>query len=157
MKSTAQRLAKSYCRPQTEEEWELLSPYFKNEVTFYSNVDSWQKDFEECGHVYFFQHFNGMLSYSKHPIKERTEIPVSHFLDLMHDRIAPWRLEDDGFVFYASTGQHVLHTTGLKRYHVALPPMSNTVKVDVWDGDKGIEADNVSTYTDLITLIRLIG
>jgi hypothetical protein len=87
----------------------------------------------------------------------KTEIPVSNFIDLLNDSIVPWRLELDGFVFYESTGQHILHTNGLKRYHVTLPPMSNTVKVDAWDGDKGITADGITTYTELITLIRLIG
>jgi len=151
MKSTNERLAESYCRPKTEEEWQSVC----------DGLD-WGFDVQ-----YVLRKYNGgavaygwiapIMTEQFGRVELGTEIPVSHFTDLMHDRLATWRLEEDGFVFYASTGQHVLHTNGLKRYHVTLPPISNTVKVDVWNGDKGIEADNVTTYTDLITLIRLIG
>jgi len=156
MKSTNERLAKSYCRPQTEEEWELLSPYFKNEVTFYSNVDSWQKDFEECGHVYFFQHFNGMLSYSKHPIKERTEIPVSHFINLLHDRIAPWRLADDGFAYLTPMIEVATYPIG--NVTVCFHEGKTSVILDPNDSPwRSHVCSGVKTYTDLITLIQLIG
>jgi len=141
MKSTQERLAESYCRPQTEEEWVSLIGYVP---VIGHTLCAWSDGF-------------GAIEHENHLYWMTTEVPVSHFIDLMHDRLAPWRLAEDGFVFYASTGQHVLHTNGLKRYHVTLPPISNTVKVDVWDGDKAIEADNVSTYTQLLTLIELIG
>jgi len=141
MKSTQERLSVSYCRPTTDDEWTTLLGYVPSPE---NTICGWAEDFGPIEH--------------ERPLEWMTEeIPVPHFTDLTQDRIASWRLEDDGFVFYASTGQHVLHTTGLKRYHVTLPPMSNTVKVDVWDGDKGIEADNVTTYTDLLTLIHLVG
>jgi len=137
MKSTQERLSESYCRPTTPEEWEVfgLIPLSGHYVTW----------------------LGGEPTLISGKFADRTEIPVSHFLDLLHDRIVPWRLEEDGFVFYASTGQHVLYTTRLKRYHVTMPPISNTVKFYLWSGDKAIEADNIITYTDLLTLIRLIG
>jgi predicted RNA binding protein YcfA (HicA-like mRNA interferase family) len=136
MKSTAERLSESYCRPN-EIDWKAI------ELIDDERVIRHYRDWSICATV------GSLLG--------RTEIPVSHFIDLMRDSIVPWRLEEDGFVFYRSTGQHVLQTNELKRYHVTLPPMSNTVKVDVWDGDKGITADGITTYTDLLTLIRLIG
>jgi len=136
MKSTSQRLGQSYCRP-IKEEWDTFGL-----IPLSGHFVAW---------------LGGEPTLVSGKFANRTEIPVPHFTDLIHDTIASWRLEDDGFVFYASTGQHVFHTNGLKRYHVTLPPMSNTVKVDVWNGDKAIEADNVSNYTELITLMRLIG
>ena len=137
MKSTAQRLGESYCKPQTEEEWAKFGL-----IPLSGHYVAW---------------LGGEPTLISGKFADRTEIPVPHFTDLTQDRLATWRLEEDGFVFYASTGQHVLHTNGLKRYHVTLPPMSNTVKVDVWNGDKAITADGVTTYTQLLTLIELIG
>ena len=136
MKSTAERLKSSYCVPKGAE-WDAfgLIPLSGHYVTW----------------------LGGEPTLISGKFADRTEIPVTHFIDLLHDRITPWRLEEDGFEFYSATGQHVFHTKGLKRYHVTMPPMSNKVKVDVWTGDKAIEADKITTYTDLITLIKLIG
>jgi hypothetical protein len=136
MKSTAQRLSEVYCRPNPEE-WDLfgLIPLTGHYVAF----------------------IGGEPTLISGKFAERVEVSVSHFIDLLNDSIVLWRIEEDGFMFYESTGQHVLHANGLKRYHVTLPPMSTTVKVDVWDGDKGITANGITTYTDLLTLIRLIG
>ena len=154
MKSTAQRLCESYCRPITEEEWAMFVG--KN------NVPSNALQLSKQGYDTLFFHDLGASMFMKfEPAKRRMgirrEVGLNQMADLLHDRIAPWRLEEDGFVFYASTGQHVLHTNGLKRYHVTLPPMSNTVKVDVWNNDKAITADGATTYTQLLTLIELIG
>jgi len=145
MKSTNERLAESYCKPKTEEEWAAIAEHF--------TIDSWQKDFEKCGHVYFFQHFKGILSYAKYPILGRTEVPVSHFLDLRHDTIAPWRLEEDGFSSYPSTGCYGITINDVIGVYI----MFKFGDVELWVNGECLPMTGITTYTQLLTLIRLIG
>jgi hypothetical protein len=137
MKSTARRLAESYCRPKTEEEWiELLG-------------------FDQSKHAEFCKYSNSLGAIpSDNIIGRTTEIPVSYFLDLLHDRLAPWRLAEDGFT---TLGGSVYS----KRFTIDSEDGKTTRKVlvvtdtgRVYLNDGSI---NVTTYTDLLTLIRLIG
>jgi hypothetical protein len=86
--------------------------------------------------------------------RDRTLIPVSHFIDLTHDRLTPWRLADDGFdtiggVVYSK------HFTIDSEYGKITRKV--TVITDTGRVYLGAGPTNVSTYTDLLTLIRLIG
>lgn len=78
MKTTAERLSESFCKPRMEEEWRELKclPYQ------HSAVYCIAEDGRARGTVW----------------PKSTEIPVTQFLDLLHDRIVPWRLEEDGFI-----------------------------------------------------------
>jgi hypothetical protein len=84
----------------------------------------------------------------------RTEIPVPHFTDLLRDTIAPWRLAEDGFqtmngIVYALELRPVIDGETVAR---RITVITDTGKVYLSDGPT-----NVTTYTQLLTLIRLIG
>lgn len=80
-------LDNSFCRPTNEELGQIMTPL---------------KMSADENHVLVAYTING----KKHKFYRRwvdvadiglTEIPVSRFLDLYHDRITPWRLEEVGF------------------------------------------------------------
>jgi hypothetical protein len=141
MKSTAERLSESYCRPRTVEERKALLDAARNVSRFVFDENPTWPEFSKSanGNAYGF-------TYSEAD-NDRTEIPVSHFIDLLNDAIdAPWRLLDDGFNVSAKEGYYTGHSSSL-------------VFVDrrgvVWLNNRKL--NNVTTYTDLLTLIRLIG
>jgi hypothetical protein len=84
---------------------------------------------------------------------DRTEIPVPHFLDLLHDRLATWRLAEDGFTTLGGLVYSKRFTIdsedGKTTRRVTV--MTDTGRVYLGEGPT-----NVTTYTDLLTLIRLI-
>ena len=90
---------------------------------------------------------------------DRTEIPVPHFTDLLRDTIAPWRLAEDGF--------HAHPWRGTTMYELPIPDRNMSISivddvVTAWNDadDKanlGLPMNGLTTYTDLLTLIRLIG
>jgi len=128
MKSTRERLSESYCRPN-EIDWKAIELIDDDRVTRH------YRDWSICATV------GSLLG--------RTEIPVSHFIDLLHDTIAPWRLEEDGFEF--AHGEQFICFEG-----------EHSIVVNE-EGDLYIVHDqseiplNITTYTDLLTQIRLIG
>jgi hypothetical protein len=131
MKSTQERLAESYCRPQTEEEWVLLIGYVPESG---HTLCAWSGDF-------------GAMEHETPLYWMTTEIPVPHFINLLHDRIAPWRLEEDGF-------EKVDKFTYTKHPH-----SWQTVTVDLHLKQIRImdsAFNNVNTYTQLLTLIEMI-
>jgi len=70
-------LHKCYCIPKTEADFDALgdrSKWCLNNGVAYGPIPFWE------------QKTNG-----------KSEVPVSRFSDLLHDRIAPWRLEEVGF------------------------------------------------------------
>jgi hypothetical protein len=73
-----------YCVPRTVEEHAMF-PYLSTDEHFGVYLDS------EYGVLCFDE---GEFIY-----ENGTEIPVTRFLDLLHDRIACWRLEEVGFKF----------------------------------------------------------
>ena len=84
----------------------------------------------------------------------RTEIPVSHFTDLMHDRIAPWRLAEDGFTTLGGLvySKHFTIDSEDGKITRKVTVITDTGRVYLNEGPT-----NVTTYTDLLTLIRMIG
>ena len=136
MKSTAQRLGESYCKPQTEEEWEKIQALNDSRLI----------------RPHLFPDICAAID-GKPSIKDRTLIPVSHFTDLMHDRIAPWRLNEDRFqqvTPYLQTRQYcfdfVTVTFEAENVHVTIPDRL---------GAFGIRRCKVTTYTQLRTLIEM--
>lgn len=85
----------------------------------------------------------------------RTEIPASQFIDLVHDQIAPWRLEDDGFHQVTPYGETKMYYFDF----VTITIESNNVHVTIPDrlAAFGVRKCKVTTYTQLLTLIELIG
>lgn len=88
------------------------------------------------------------------------KIPVSHFIDLLQDRIAPWRLEEDGFEYdYELIGRaektlengYVVRCKFANGKHVMTSvSLDKSFKYEFHYG-------KVDTYTQLLTLIELIG
>jgi len=133
MKPTHKRLAEVYCRPTTEEEWNRLSltPLRNHYVMWLGGEPTT---------------VGGEYPY-------RTEIPVPHFLDLIHDRIVPWRLEEDGF---KNDGNGlVLWLNAHNSIHVA----EYGIYLRLREAADEVEMflNGIKTYTDLINLVRLIG
>jgi len=149
MKITQERLAESYCRPKTEEEWKTVAGIRPLGKRFCH-----QKDAKS----YWIEHLIGVVSDDTVP-HDRTEIPVSHFTDLRHDSLAPWRLAEDGF-------RRIHPWKGSTMYELLIPDQRSITVVDglvtAWNdnddlGNLGLPMKGLTTYTDLITLMRLIG
>jgi len=141
MKSTQERLAESYCRPKTEEEWRLLKV---SKHSFNGNHDA----------VIYGNSSALGWSVEKSEMNGYTEIPVSHFIDLMHDRLSPWRLEEDGFTTLGGPVYSKRFTIDSEDGKIT---RTITVITDTGRVYLNYGPANVSTYTDLLTLIRLIG
>ena len=132
MKSTQERLSQVYCVPKTANNWiNLLG-------------------FDQSGHAEFCKYSNNLGAIpSDNTIGRTTEIPVSHFIDLLNDSIVAWRLEEDGFD--VSRLPYLKHIQGQWDEHII--GVTETGKFVFIHGKQM----NVTTYTDLLTLIRLIG
>ncbi len=97
----------------------------------------------------------GAIDFSKQKVSGKTEIFVQHFIDLLEDKIVPWRLEEVGFV-------NVFYNNDYTDYMLK----KNKADVSVciyFDGTFeiviGIEEEirmNITTFTDLLTLIRFL-
>jgi hypothetical protein len=85
-------------------------------------------------------------------LEGRTEIPVTHFTDLLHDSIASWRLEEDGFERLC-TNLHQLKVADAQGCYIVV----NAIEVEMWVGGEFRIMEGITTYTDLLTLIELIG
>jgi hypothetical protein len=133
MKSTAQRLNESYCKPTTPEEWEVfgLMPLSGHYVTW----------------------LGGEPTLISGKFADRAEIPTSHFIDLVHDRIAPWRLVEDGFGTIGGVTYRRLFTANHDGINMRwlITVITDTGRVYINDGPT-----NVKTYTQLTNLIELI-
>ena len=127
-------LENTYCRPTTEAEWELLNN---------SYTDKWRKNNE--GYV---------MRYDCHYDESDAEIPVQHFIDLVEDRIVPWRLEEVGFKYIKD------HTPF---YEFSLSKISNLSWAES-TSKHGIALEireeqiwfSIHNFTDLLTIIRFL-
>ena len=150
---TPTTLQNSYCVPKTEDEWaELgLKPhvYAEKSAVFGSKDDP---------------HNNGVAGpVNPHLLKAigRVEIPAPKFLDLLHDRIAPWRLKEVGFEKTESffrlkdLGRYVLETDEyyiVVRFHEHGFTTSWSYINEYSDGTKY----ELASFTDLLTLIKFL-
>lgn len=81
--------------------------------------------------------------------KDRTEIPVQQFIDLLEDRIVPWRLEEIGF--------KLDHLGDILELHVNGWALSVDNDSSIWltHGDSGTII-NISTFTELLQLLKFL-
>jgi hypothetical protein len=153
MKTTAQRLSEVFCRPKTEEEWKALGV---NRHSFDGNHDCVIYLGKTLGWPVKSAELNGY-----------TEIPVTHFDDLTKDKIASWRLEEDGIkcVGFSTDGGSSMHGLNLTDKASALMvrfPIDGShpvIRLGQFDEEKfnQVTFKGCKTYTDLLTLIKLIG
>jgi hypothetical protein len=138
MKSTVKRLSEVYCRPKTEDEFRSVIKHgsFKggNQVVFYNRTFFNDRD-GGVDETMYYKGFN------------RTEIPVSHFLDLLNDSIVVWRLLEDT----KERGGHesTWRIIYVNQYHIITIEKDMSIRVNG-------NPTKVKTYTDILTLIRLI-
>ncbi len=129
MKSTEERFDNVYCRP-TDEEFEAMFDGIK-----------------QLGQEYvYWNEQHGLHAHHCIESVNDKEIPVPRFIDLLHDRIAPWRLEEDGFT---KRGSWYIFDTIVGEFCIDRDGGVHSVETQ--------EQADVNTYTDLITLIKLIG
>lgn len=130
------RLDNSYCAPRTEDEWaaiDALNP--RTELRMKGRF------------VYTLKEHGKRRLWVCHREKGNAkEIPVSRFLDLLHDRIVPWRLEEVGFMPSASPDLLMLSTG-----HGILCASED----GVWFNHMRV-AYNITTFTDLLQQIRFL-
>ena len=118
-------LDNTYCRPTTEAEWDLLP-----------NRDLWCRN----ENAVF-----GAIDFSKQKVSGKTEISVQQFIDLLEDRIVPWRLEEVGFE----------KAIEIYFYEIGISNIAFYPEGRVTFGTP--EQDfNIKTFTDLLTLIRFL-
>ena len=132
MKSTAERLSESYCRPRTVEDWiDLMG-------------------FDQSKHAEFCKYSQSLGAIpSDNTIGRTTEIAVQHFIDLLRDTIAPWRLAED-----AKERGGDPRSWGIiyvNQHHII--EITKDMKVVL----NGRPMKGITSYTELLTLIRLIG
>lgn len=93
----------------------------------------------------------------------RTEIPIQHLVDLQNDSIVPWRLEEDGFTIKESGGAQLIMKSPIHERHgkvgvtVVFDNLTKEAFVTLHIGAVSFPFQGCKTYTDLLTLIRLIG
>jgi hypothetical protein len=131
MKTTQERLSEVYCKPKTVDEWRQVSGYTVDEGDYNNAV---------------YDAEIGVIDALDSEIDGLTEIPVSYFIDLLKDSIVQWRLEEDGFDIQE----------GITYFETVAGSFRIEADGDVSHIVTGRTA-NVDTYTDLLTLIRLIG
>lgn len=127
-------LENTYCRPTTEAEWDLLP-----------NRDLWCRNEDAVF---------GAIDFRKQKVSGKTEIFVQHFIDLIEDKIVPWRLEEVGFKYIKD------HTPF---YEFSLSKVSNLSWAES-TSKHGIALEireeqiwfSINNFTDLLTLIRFL-
>ena len=148
MKTTRERLDESYCRPTTEQEWaDILSanPNIPNKPSRFVDLKHDLAYIVDRSVLIF-----GRFDYHRPKMALRKEIKTERQVDLMRDRIAPWRLVEDGFRFMFDGW---IKAVGI--YYIEIDQQMNVKVTD--DNDLYIDMDGIKSYTDLLTLIRLIG
>jgi hypothetical protein len=96
----------------------------------------------------------GAIEHENHLYWMTTEIPASNFIDLLHDRLAPWRLAEDRFTTLGGSVYSKRFTIDSEDGKITrtITVITDNGRVYLNDGPT-----NVSTYTQLLTLIQLIG
>jgi hypothetical protein len=136
-------LENSYCVPRTVEEWDMLYP-----------KANWLGQYP-CEHSHVYSSCGGHKYLASWPNDDpnKTEIPVSHFLDLLHDRIAWWRLEEVGFL------EDDDDTWCLNTESSQVRCYGDVIidRIVLWP-DYAEYSSNIyiTTFTDLLTFIRML-
>ena len=134
MKTT---LENSYCRPTTEAEWKLIGLY--NPVQ-----------------PFFVEYIKGKKRYSSRPKSSKSEIPVQHFIDLVEDRIVPWRLDEIGFVSHQFNDDCKIFQLVSNSCNLCICIYyDDTLEICLQQDSAEIRL-RIATFTDLLTLIRFL-
>jgi hypothetical protein len=135
-------LHNTYCKPNIEE-WEKITALLKSIEKYY-----WRK-YDNDGNCFLHDDTVYLSNGTIGDWNTRTEIPVQHFIDLIEDKIVAWRLVEDGFEVseYGYT---------FKSVYVHNPDPVTKIFVDVETENDAVPFTNVKTYSDLLTLIRLL-
>ena len=124
---------KVYCVPKTEEELKSL-PFFTPKNTRSTLLRPVIKYEDEP-----------FCTIACNGTGNREEVSVSKFLDIVHDRIAPWRLEEVGFVDPFKTTRRRF----LAEFHTIDVDEQNVVRLDGG-------YTYITTFTELLTLIKFL-
>lgn len=81
------------------------------------------------------------------------EIPVTKFLDLLNDRIVPWRLEEIGFK--QTSDAHILENENGDNIFIYNKADGSSC-VEIQSATSEIPLKGCKTYTDLLHLIRMM-
>ena len=135
---------KEYCTEVTNAQWEeLVRVADEVGITVYAHT--------EYNNVT--QSYHKIASVSN----GLNRIPVPRFLDLLHDRIVPWRLEEIGFQSpvlakwkYELTLKHVWGEEPFKK------PSLRRIRFDKGEMSLDNQPINISKFTDLLSLIRFL-
>lgn len=124
------RIEDVYTVPKTEEEWKLFPVRVRSdrEICLSSNGRCMTVRIGHCSSL-------GM-----------TEIPVHHFLDLLNDKIAPWRLLEVGFFRYESDHM-AFDEIGLSVYDIG-------AEVHYV---RNIDPLNINTFSELLQMMKFCG
>ena len=136
-------LDKSYTVPMTLEEWVQCVPWLKD--------DPIADEIDKCAFVAFYAF--GEYTVATKPNDGMVRVSVPRFLDLLHDRITPWRLEEIGGQRY---GNNNFYGINLPEHRCVIVHFENRVLVDARQLDKGLNIPNITTFNDLLTLIRFL-
>jgi hypothetical protein len=149
MKSTAERLEQSYCRPTTEADWaDVISanPNLPDRPSRFVELN-YDLAYIVDGSVLVF----GRFDYYKPKMALRKEIKIHQHVDLMHDSIVPWRLEEDGFDMTCLPHKLMITEKSFERHIIEVTENARFVFLN------GRLMEGIKTYTDLLEQIRLIG
>ena len=138
MKTTAQRLSEVYCLPKGAKEWGMFGL-----IDIGTNYAVWSVD--------------GVATVTDCNLPELfTQIPVQHFIDLIEDKICAWRLVEDGFVKTLIDEDCDLYTLTNNKCDVCICIYYDETFEVVLEVESTQIRMKVLTYTDLLTLIRLL-
>jgi len=121
------RIEDVYTVPKTEADWAMLP----------ADRESWCRN---EGVVF------GNIPYNKQRREGKKEIPVDRFLDLLNDKIAPWRLLEVGFFRYESDHM-AFDEIGLSVYDIG-------AEVHYV---RNIDPLNINTFSELLQMMKFCG
>jgi hypothetical protein len=116
--------------------------------------------------TWYVTYIGGQVVRSNKVPRDKVEVSEAVFADLCNDRIAPWRLLEDGFATFdhAMAGTAYEFRCNEDALLTYVPLGEGLPEFHVWptdiDGETGslsVPYYGIHTYTDLLTLIRLIG
>jgi len=138
MKTTAQRLSEVYCLPKGAKEWGMFGL-----IDIGTNYAVWSVD--------------GKATVTDCNLPELfTQIRVQQFIDLIEDTIVAWRLVEDGLVETFIDEDCDLYTLKNNKCDVCICIYYDETFEVVLEVELTHIRINVKTYSDLLTLIRLL-
>jgi hypothetical protein len=151
MKSTAERLSEVYCKTTTYKKMREVIGSCDESVGFGSYCGLPNSDSEM---FFYYSESDGYVRVENNK-PDCTKIPVQHFIDLLKDNIAAWRLEEDGFNFFMGKFPYYeFHPRKRIKLSWSETTKDSGVALELPDDAEWL---NIKTYTQLLTLIELIG